>query len=67
MIRFERMTMTCDACGQRFVLVGARITERTSPTWRRVICEHADERHDGNVPTVTVNHGDNTETWSAHD
>lgn len=64
MIPFERMTMECDECGQKFVLVGARISQRTSPTWRRVVNEHADDRHGGIPQTVTIRFGDETETWS---
>lgn len=59
--------MTCDTCGQKFILIGDQVASPESNTWRRVICEHSDDKHGGKVPSVTVRFGSETHHWSTHE
>lgn len=64
---YLRADMTCGECGQNFILVGEQVCRPESPTCRRVLREHADAKHDGTIPPVTIRCGNETFQWSIND
>lgn len=50
--------MACIECGQRFIIVGAQISQPSSETWRKVGFEHQDDKHDGRSVAFTVTFSD---------